>query len=89
MLKSIATARSECTAKHENKTSYNTDYIIPDTIDFLGDDWKEIKTQIKKRNIYNCKNLLYWLKIDLLLVIAENFLSTMQKKYVLAICISY
>ena len=32
MLKSIATARSECTAKHENKASYNTDYIVPDWI---------------------------------------------------------
>ena len=35
MLKSIAMARSECTAKHENKASYNTDYIVPDLI---GDD---------------------------------------------------
>ena len=55
MLKSIATAHSECTAKQENKASYNTDYIIPDLIDFFGDDWKEIKTQIEERNIYNCK----------------------------------
>ena len=38
MLKSIATACSECTAKHENKASHNTDYIIPDLIDFFGDD---------------------------------------------------
>ena len=44
MLKRIATARSECTAKQENKTSYNTDYIVPDLIDVFGDDWKEIKT---------------------------------------------
>ena len=55
MLKSIATARSECTAKQENKVSYNTYYIVPDLIDFFGDDWKEIKTQTEKRNIYNCK----------------------------------
>ena len=47
---------SECTAKHENKASHNTDYIVPDLIDFFGDDWKEIKTQIEKRNIHNCKN---------------------------------
>ena len=52
MLKRIATARSECKAKHENKASYCTDYIVFDLIDFLGDDWKEIKTQIEKRNIY-------------------------------------
>ena len=38
MLKSIATGRSECTAKQENKASYNTDFIVPDLIDFLGDD---------------------------------------------------
>ena len=31
-------ARSECTAKQENKTSCNTNYIVPDLIDFLGDD---------------------------------------------------
>ena len=55
MLKSIATALSECTTKQENKASYNTDYIVPDLIDFLRDDWKEIKTQTKKRNIRNCK----------------------------------
>ena len=38
MLKSIATARSEYTAKQENKVSYNTYYIVPDLIDFFGDD---------------------------------------------------
>ena len=38
MLKSIATACSECTTKQENKTSYTTDYIIPDLIHFFGDD---------------------------------------------------
>ena len=55
ILKSIATVRSECTAKHQNKANYNIDYIVPDLIDFFGDDWKEIKTQIEKRNIHNCK----------------------------------
>ena len=38
MLKSIATARSEYTAKQENNASYNLDYIVPDLIDFFGDD---------------------------------------------------
>ena len=38
MLKSIAMARSECTAKHENKASRNTEYIVHDLIDFFGDD---------------------------------------------------
>ena len=55
MLKSIATACSECTAKYESKASYNTDYVVPDLIDFFDDDWKEIKTQTEKRNIHNYK----------------------------------
>ena len=38
MLKSNATARSECIAKQENKASYNTDYIVTGLIDFFGDD---------------------------------------------------
>ena len=38
MLQSIATARSECTAKHKNKASYNADFIVSDLIDFFGDD---------------------------------------------------
>ena len=38
MLKSIAVARSECTAKQENKASYNTDYIVPDLIEVFGVD---------------------------------------------------
>ena len=61
MLKSIATARSECTTKHENKASYNTDYIVPDLIDFFNDDWKEVITDWKKillfvKNIVLTKN---------------------------------
>ena len=35
MLKGIATTRSECTAKQENKANYNTDYIVPDFTDFF------------------------------------------------------
>ena len=35
MLKSIATAHSECKSKHKIKASYNRDYIVPDLIDFL------------------------------------------------------
>ena len=54
MSKSIATACSECTAKQEHKASYNTDYIVSDLIDLFGNDWKEIKTQSEKRNIYYC-----------------------------------
>ena len=54
-LKSITTARSECTAKQGNKASYKTDYIVPNLIDFFGYNWKEIKTQTEKGNINNCK----------------------------------
>ena len=49
MLKSTATARSECTAKQESKASNNTYYIVPDLIDVFGDDWKEIKMQTEKK----------------------------------------
>ena len=38
MLKSIPAACSECTAKQENKANCNTDYIVPDLIEFFGDD---------------------------------------------------
>ena len=31
-------SRIECIAKHANKASYNTDYIVPDLIDFFVDD---------------------------------------------------
>ena len=55
MLKSIATARSECTEKQENKANHSTNYIVPNLIDFFGDDWKEINTQTEKGNIYNSK----------------------------------
>ena len=55
MLKSIATARSECTAKHENNASHNTDYIVPDLINVFDDDSKEIKMHIEKRKNYICK----------------------------------
>ena len=55
MLNSIATPRSECKAKRENKVTYNTDCIVPDLIDFFGDDGKGIKTQTEKGNIHNCK----------------------------------
>ena len=55
ILKSDATARSECTTKHKSKASYDTDYIVSDLIDLFGDDWKEIRKQIEKRNIYICE----------------------------------
>ena len=55
MLKSIPVARSECTAKQANEVSYNTDFIIPNLIDFFGDGSKEIKMLTEKRNIHNCK----------------------------------
>ena len=38
ILKSIATAGSECTEKHKSKASYNTDYIVPELIDFFVED---------------------------------------------------
>ena len=58
MLKSTVTARSECTAKQENKASYNTYYIVPNLIDFFGEDRKEIKTQTEKKMFILVKNIV-------------------------------
>ena len=58
MLKNIATAPSQCTAKQEIKVSYNTDSIVHDLIDFFGDDRKEIKTQTEKEMFLIVKNIL-------------------------------
>ena len=58
MLKGTATARRECTAKQENKASYTTDYIIPDSLDFFDDDWKEIQTQTEKEIFIIVKNIV-------------------------------
>ena len=77
MLKSIATARSECTAKHGNKASYNTDYIVPDLVDFLATIEKRSKRTLKKERFIFVKNIVL-IKNWLLLVISENFLSTIQ-----------
>ena len=54
MLKSTATVRSECTAKQENKASYNTYKIVPDLIDFFA-ILKRDQNAHWKKNIHNCK----------------------------------
>ena len=79
MLKSTATPRSECTAKQENKASYNMYCILPDLIDFFGVDWKEIKTQnniVLTKNWFDFSN--FW-----------EFPKDHTKNNVLAISISY
>ena len=48
MLKSIATADSERSAKQENKASYSTDYIVPGLVHFFDNDWKTSKRRLKK-----------------------------------------
>ena len=58
MLKSIATDHSECTAKQENKASYNTDYIVPDLIDFFGDDENRSRRRLKKEIFIIAKNIV-------------------------------
>ena len=58
MLKSIATARSECTAKQENKVSYNTYYIVPDLIDFFEVIKKRSKRSLKKEIFIIVKNIV-------------------------------
>ena len=57
MLKNIATARSECTAKQENKASYNTYYIVPDLLTSLA-MIEEIKTQTEKEIFITVKNIV-------------------------------
>ena len=52
MLKIIATARSECTAKKENKASYNTYYIVPAMIE------KRLKRRLKKEIVIIVKNIV-------------------------------
>ena len=79
ILKSNATASSEYTTKHENKVSYNTDYNVPDLIDFFGNDWKEITTQGEKKEIFIfVKNIVQ----TFLLVFSMNFLNTKWKIYI-------
>ena len=58
MLKSIATARSEGTAKHENKASYNTDYTVLNLIDYFGDIDKRSKHRLKKEIFIIVKNII-------------------------------
>ena len=84
MLKSTATALSECTAKHENQASSNRDYMFLTWLTFLVIYEKRSKRRLKKEIFILAKFIfaiftLYWLKIGLLLVISENFLSTFRK----------
>ena len=79
MLKSIAMARSERAAKEENKASYNTDYIVPDLIEFFGDDWKEIEMQTEKRNI-NRKKIVKNIVLTKIWFVVSNFWELLQTK---------
>ena len=58
MLKSIATARSECTAKQENKASYNVYYIVPDMMTSLAMIEKRSKHRLKKEIFIIAKNIV-------------------------------
>ena len=58
MLKSIETALSESTAKHENKVSYNKDYNVPDLIAFLAKTEKRSKRRLKKETFIFVKNVV-------------------------------
>ena len=49
--KHVVTAHRECATKRENKSSYNTDYIVPYLIDFLAIE-KKSEHSLKKTNIY-------------------------------------
>ena len=58
MLKSIATARRTCTAKHENKVRYNTNYIVPNLIPTLAKIEKKSKRRLKKEIFIIVKNIV-------------------------------
>ena len=58
MLKSIATARSKCTAKQENKASCNTDSLVPDLLDFLAMIEKRSRSRLKKEILIIVKNIV-------------------------------
>ena len=58
MLKSIATARRECTAKQKSKASYNTDYIVLDLIDFLTMIEMGSKCRLKKEMFIFVKSIV-------------------------------
>ena len=54
ILENIATVHSEYTRKYVNMVSYNTDYVFPDLIDFLGDIEKELGSRLKKKKRNAC-----------------------------------
>ena len=49
--KHVVTVHRGCATKHGNKSSYNTDYIVPYLIDFLAIE-KKSEHSLKKTNIY-------------------------------------
>ena len=48
MLKSIVTARSECTTKHENRASYSIEYIVPNLTGFSLMIGKRLEHSLKE-----------------------------------------
>ena len=58
MLKNIATAFSECTAKHESKASFNTNFIVPDLIDTFWRFLKRSESRLKKEILIFAKNIV-------------------------------
>ena len=58
MLKRIATARIESTAKYENKGSYNTDYNVTNLFDFLAMIAKRSKRRLNKEIFIFVKNIV-------------------------------
>ena len=84
MLKSIATACNECKAKQENKVGYNTYDIVTEKRDQNAK--KRSKRRLKKEIFVVVKNIVLnknWRKFP------ENFLKTIRKNNVQAICMSY
>ena len=79
MLESIATVRSECTTKPENKTGCNTDHIVPNLIDFLVITEKRSEQRLKKEIFTFVKNIVLT-KCSFLVSIFYEFLEHHMQK---------
>ena len=58
MLKSTANVRSEYKTKCENKSSYSTDYIVLNLIDFLAMIEKRSEHKLKKEKFIFVKHIV-------------------------------
>ena len=82
MLRSIATARSRYTTKYENKSSYSTDCIVLNLIDFLAMIEKRSEHKLKREIFIFVKYIVLtknWFLVSIfwefLFILVEVFVS--------------